>query len=174
MSPLPGEDFAAFFRATSAYVWSSLRRLGVGVADLEDQSHETFLAMYRHRAAFDAARPLRPWVFAFALRVAADYRKQAWHRRRPETLTHEPPATTPAADDLVAERQQREMIHEALDALDLDRRAVLVMHELDGEAIPVVAQTLEIPLNTAYSRLRSAREQFSAALKRAQARRGEP
>ena len=52
----------------------------------------------------------------------------------------------------------------------LDRRAVFVMHELDGEPIPAVAAALGLPLNTAYSRLRTARELFTAALRRASAR----
>ena len=55
----------------------------------------------------------------------------------------------------------------ALDALDLDRRSVFVMHELDGQAVPEIARTLSIPLNTAYSRLRLARRDFVDAVKRA-------
>ena len=56
------------------------------------------------------------------------------------------------------------MVLKALDALDLDKRAVLVMHELDGVAIPDVAMALSIPLNTAYSRLRLARRDFEKAV----------
>ena len=53
----------------------------------------------------------------------------------------------------------------ALDLLDFDRRVVLVMHDLDEVPIPEIASTLDIPLNTAYSRLRLARADVLAAVR---------
>lgn len=46
------------------------------------------------------------------------------------------------------------------------RRAVFILHELDEEPMPAVAETLGIPLNTGYSRLRVARDEFTTALRR--------
>jgi len=54
----------------------------------------------------------------------------------------------------------------ALESLALDKRAVFVLYEIDGEEMSEVARTLEIPVNTAYSRLRGARAEFAAAVKR--------
>ncbi|HEX2671205.1 MAG TPA: sigma-70 region 4 domain-containing protein [Polyangiaceae bacterium] len=47
------------------------------------------------------------------------------------------------------------------------------MHEIDGCPIPEVADALGIPLNTAYSRLRLARQDFADGLRRERLRRGE-
>jgi RNA polymerase sigma-70 factor (ECF subfamily) len=47
------------------------------------------------------------------------------------------------------------------------------LHEIDGCAMPEIALALALPLNTAYSRLRLAREQFHAAVRRERLRRGE-
>ncbi len=52
------------------------------------------------------------------------------------------------------------------------RRAVFVMHELDGISMPDIVQALEIPLNTGYSRLRLARGEFTAAVQRLRPKRG--
>lgn len=171
-SALPSEDFTAFFRAHCSYVWNSLRRLGVREADLEDQAHECFLAIYRHRASFDPARPLRPWIFGFALRVASDYRKNSWQKRRSSDAPSDEADPQRLPDELVSQRQQQALVIDALEEIALERRAVFVMHEIDGEPIPVVADALAIPLNTAYSRLRLARADFDAALRRARARGG--
>lgn len=171
-APSPSDDFGQFFRAHCSYVWCSLRRLGVREADLEDQAHETFLAIYRHRASFDTSRPLRPWVFGFALRVASDYRKNAWQKRRSSDDPRDEPDTKNLPDELLAQRQQQAIVIEALEDIALERRAVFVMHEIDGEAVPVIAESLAIPLNTAYSRLRLARADFDAALRRLRAKRG--
>src|SRR2546425_583543 len=44
--------------------------------------------------------------------------------------------------------------------------------DLDGQKMPEIADALDIPLNTAYSRLRLARAQFAATVKRCAKRRG--
>ena len=51
----------------------------------------------------------------------------------------------------------------ALDRVDIGRRAVFILADLEGRAVPEIATELGIPLNTAYSRLRLAREEFAAA-----------
>ena len=47
----------------------------------------------------------------------------------------------------------------------LRRRAVLVMHELDGVPVRDVAAALGIPLFTVYSRLRKARRELGTAVR---------
>jgi RNA polymerase sigma-70 factor (ECF subfamily) len=53
-----------------------------------------------------------------------------------------------------------------LEQLTEDRRAVFVLSELEQMGMPQIAEILRIPLNTAYSRLRLARRDFSRNLKR--------
>jgi RNA polymerase sigma-70 factor (ECF subfamily) len=171
--PRPDGDYTAFFRAHHPYVWCSLRRLGVREADLEDNVHEVFLAIYRRRQDYDPRLPVRPWIFAFALRRASDHRRGAWQRHRAVALDDDLRSEAPRPDDTAAAREERAMVLEALDDLTLEHRAVFVLHEIDGSAIPAVAGALEIPLNTAYSRLRAARESFATAWRRLLVRRGE-
>ena len=79
----------------------------------------------------------------------------------------------PSAEDRLASTDDQSLVREALDALDEDRRSVLVLHDVDGIAMPQLAIALSLPLNTAYSRLRLARKDFLAAAQRIRARRGE-
>lgn len=164
--------FRVLFEAEFSYVFHSLRRLGVREADQEDLTHDVFVIAYRRLPELDTTRSLRPWLFGIAFRVASDYRRRARHLREVADADEvEPVDQTPLADRQLAGEQTRQLVLDALDNLDLDRRAVLVMHDIDGYAIPKVAQALSIPLNTAYSRLRLAREQFKAAVQRIQLRR---
>lgn len=153
------------------YVWHSLRRFGVWDRDLEDAAHDCFVVIHRRLDDYDRDRPLKPWLVGIAFRVASDFRRRAQHRR--EIVHDEVEAVDgrPGADTFVAERENREIVHEAMETLDSDRRAVFVLHELEGHPIPAVAEMLEVPLNTCYSRLRVARERFTAAVHRIQARR---
>jgi len=173
----PAEQVEAHFRAIFEhefdYVWNTLRRLGVPPRDLEDLTHEVFVAVHRQLPHYDSSRPLRPWLFAFGFRIASDYRRRA-HNRLEILEENDVADAAPAADAQLAAREDRALVAAALDTLDLDRRAVFVLHQLDECPVPEIAASLGIPLNTAYSRLRLAREQFAKAWKRLRAQQDRP
>ena len=54
----------------------------------------------------------------------------------------------------------------ALDTVPLARRAVVVMHDLDGFPIVEVAARLSLTRVGAYARLRKARKELASALRR--------
>jgi RNA polymerase sigma-70 factor (ECF subfamily) len=166
--------FQALFRAELGYVWGSLRRLGVNERDAEDVAHDVFIQVYRKLDAYDRARPIRPWLFGFAYRAASDYRRLA--RPRVEVIgeDEDAPARAPLAEDVLARAEDVALVGEALESIDLERRAVLVAYELAEVPMKEIAEVLGIPLHTAYSRLRVAREELAAAVRRAKSRRGEP
>lgn len=172
--PMPEPPaFRTVYENEFDYVFHTLRRLGVPDRDLEDLLHEVFIAYYRGQASYDPRRPLKPWLFGIAFRVASDYRRRAHHRYEVPSEHEERFASqAPGADEQVAARQRRELVMAALETLDLDRRAVFVMHDLDGHSMPEIADVLSVPLNTLYSRLRLARAAFAQAVRRAQLRRG--
>lgn len=167
-------NFKDIFESEFGYVWNSARRLGIPERDLEDVSHDVFFRVYERWADYDQNRPLRPWLFGFAFRVASDYRRRFSHRR--EVLGVDTEAVDPARNALERAIQAEALTFAqlALDSLEIERRAVFILHELDGCPMPEVARSLAIPVNTAYSRLRLAREQFQAALRRERLRQGEP
>jgi RNA polymerase sigma-70 factor (ECF subfamily) len=170
-APTPGTvDFPSLYKQEFGYAWRTLRRLGVRESDLADVAHDLFIVVFRHLADYDPARPVRPWLFGIAFRVVSDYRRSARFAR--ETLGEAPEVVdrAPPADEQISERQAREAVVQVLGALDLDRRAVLVMHDIDGHPVPEIAAALAIPVATAYSRLRLAREDLAAAIKRYRAR----
>lgn len=180
--PHPTEEqcanFRALFEMELRYVWLTLRRLGVPAADAEDLAHDIFLQIYAKIADYDATRPARPYLFAYAYRFASDYRKRV--HRRPETLVGcvdtdlQPSAGGPLPDALLAERDRRAFIDAAVQSIDIDQRAVLIAYELDEIPMKDVADSLGIPVNTAYSRLRLAREGFANAVRRLRKTQGEP
>jgi len=161
--------FRIIYDEDFGYVVNTLRRLGVRERDVEDIAHEVFVAVHRHLEAYDPSRPRRAWLFGFAVRCAAAHRRRAQHVREQVTDV-EPVDAGPRADELVATDQARRLVLLGLEALDDTRRAIFVMHEIDGYRMPEVAEALGIPLNTGYSRLRLARREFTAAVREAQRR----
>jgi RNA polymerase sigma-70 factor (ECF subfamily) len=160
--------FAAAYDAEFDAVWLYLRRLGVPEADVEDAVHDVFVVAHRRYGTYDPSRPLRPWLLGIGFRIAAQWRR----RHRLEVTVAEPEPERPddarSPDEVVASRQASRRLQAALAELDIDQRAVVVMHDLNGIPVPEIASALDVPLNTVYSRLRLGRAKITAAL------RGEP
>ncbi len=161
-----GVDFERLFEDELDYVWKALRRLGVREADLDDQVNEVFLRVHQRLADYDPCRPIRPWLFAFAARVAAEQRRLSRNAREIPGLPLEARDESPDAEENAATNETRAHVLAALDELDREKREVFVAIELAGHSGPEVAGALGISVNTVYSRLRLARTEFTVALRR--------
>ncbi len=168
-SPPERPTFSRIYEQEFEYVWSSLRRLGVASKDLEDVVHDVFVTVHRSLDSYDPARPLRPWLFGVAFRISSDFRRKAHHHREVADEGHDVEDGKPSALEQVSAREDRTLVLSALAQLGPDRRAVFILHEVNEETVPAIAEALEIPLNTAYSRLRLARQDFATAVRRLKA-----
>jgi len=161
-------DVLAVHDAHAGFVWCSLQRLGIPPSDLDDVSQEVFVVVHRRLHTFDGSAQLTTWLFGICLRVAAAHRRRAWFRR--ETPTAElPDAGVPDSerpDALLAARQAHAALQRVLDAMDLEKRAVFVMFEIDELPTADIAAMLGVPVGTVWSRLHAARKQFQEKLGR--------
>lgn len=157
------EAFRELFDAELAYVVRVLRRLGVRPSDLEDVAQDVFVSVYRRFREYDRGAPARPWLFSFALRASANYRRLARHRREVHT-EGEPATDATSPEDATSEARARALVLRALDRLPDEQRTVFVMHDIEGFCAPEIASEVEAPLNTVYSRLRLARAAFASAV----------
>ena len=153
------------YEAEADYVWNSLRRLGIPEADLEDVCQEVFMAAFERLERYDPSRAIRPWLFGIAFNLASHFHRQPRHAREVPGELPEARDESRPPDEVASAAQARKRLGSALDRIDLPRRAVVVMHEIDGLPIPEVAEALGIPVNTAYSRLRLARAELAQSVR---------
>jgi RNA polymerase sigma-70 factor (ECF subfamily) len=164
--------FDAVYDEWFDFVWRSARRLGVHDASLDDVAQDVFLVVYRRLSEFEGRSTLKTWLFGITLRVVSDWRRT---KRRKGGLSELPPedalacARSGPADELERAESAR-LLASMLAELDDDKRTVFVMIELEELTAPEVASLLGVPLNTVYSRLRVAREEFERALARYRAK----
>jgi len=167
-------DVLAVHDAHADFVWCSLQRLGVRSADLDDVSQEVFIVVHKRLHTFDGSSKLTTWLFGICVRVAAAHRRRAWCRREAPAAelpdAEAPPSDRP--DALYAARQARATLGRVLDAMDLEKRAVFVMFEIDALPSETIASILGVPVGTVWSRLSAARKQFQAKLARLSPQKG--
>ena len=163
--------FEEIYESYFDFVWRSLRRLGVHPAALDDAVQEVFLVVHRRLSEFEGRSSLKTWLFGISMHVAQRLaRTLARHPadELPDVLLDRPTTATP--QDEAARNEAIILLYAILDELDPDKRAVFVMAELEQLTAPEIAEALGAPLNTVYSRLRAARREFEASLKRLQAK----
>ncbi len=165
-------DLAALYAAHHEFVWRVLVNLGVPRSAVEDAVQDVFLVMHRRRDELEDRGAPRGLLFGIARRVARSHRRRA---ARPEKLALLPDTTTDRApDEELARRQAAAIVEVFLDELDDDRRMIFVLADIEGMAMPEIAELLGVKLNTAYSRLRLARQQFHAAVSKHRDKGGAP
>ena len=163
--------FDDVYREHFAFVRRAAKRLGASDGSLADVVQEVFVVVHRRLGDFEGRSSVKTWLFGIALRIVRDHRRAV--RRRPvepavDVDTLESSANGPAEN---AERAEAvRVLHALLDELADERREVFVMADLEQMSMPEIAETLGINVNTAYARLRLARQEFEQALARHRAR----
>ncbi len=165
-----GESVADIYAAHSDFVWRVLQRFGIHDNDLEDVLHEVFVVVHLRLFTFDGSSRITTWLYGISLRVASAHKRRGYRQR--ERAVASPPDSIAAGKDpetQAADAEARRTLERILDRLDLEKRAVLVMFEIDELSCEEIAQVTGVPVGTVYSRLHSARKAFQKELSRVQA-----
>ncbi len=153
-----------------AFILNSIYRMGVSRSDVPDVAQEVFLAIHSSFSTFDQSKELRPWLHGIVWRQAQSHFRSRARRRDhlEEPSTFAQPPLDPEARMIQDQdgAQIRQLVQEILDTLDLERRGILVAVDLLDLTVAQAAEAAGIPLNTAKSRLRLAREDFERGWRR--------
>jgi len=164
---------AEMLRAHFRDVWRIVRRFGVPESGADDAAQEVFIIAAR-RLSDIVPGSERPFLFATAVRVAANARRAFGARRECAEDASLPEGIDPRpnAEALLDQKRLRQMLDRVLDELTDDLRVCFVLYELEGLSSPEIAELLCIPVGTVASRLRRGREAFELAASRLKARLG--
>lgn len=152
------------------WICKQVRRMGIPDRDVSDVSQDVLVELYKTWEQYDDSRPLRAWMFGFIFRITSAYRRRAENRLVAVVADPVPPPDDHSAQIRLEERQELELVQAALRSIPEGRREVFLMARIEELPIPEVAAVLEIPLNTAYTRLRTANQEFADAVKRLRSR----
>jgi RNA polymerase sigma-70 factor (ECF subfamily) len=152
------------------FLWITLQRLGVRREHCSDVAQDVLLVVHKKLHTYDPELPLRAWLYGICLHEASNHRRRAWVRREqpvePGSFGNGEGDTGANPERALVEREQQARLEAMLDELDPEKRAVLVMYEIEELSCEQIALTHGIPVGTVHSRLHAARNAFRAVVAR--------
>lgn len=172
--PIIVPPFATIYRDYFDFVWSSVRHLGIGPDAIDDVVQESFIVIHSKLHTLQQPESLRSWIYGVVRRTVSGHRRTRKSRDASglhlvdSDLAYGTTPTTPL--DVAEQNADLETLSSLLAEIDELKREVFILAEIEEMTVPEIAEALEIPVNTAYSRLRAARLAFEAGLARRAAR----
>ena len=158
----PADRLAALFDAHHDRLYRLARRLAPSVDDALDLVQETFLKAARSPTSVPVGLTSEEaWLVRVLINIRRDqWRKTAVRKRHDREVSHSTNVDNGQEAVLIA----RATVWRALDTLTPRRRAVVVMHELEGLTIPAIASLLGISAITVRWHLSMGRHDLIRAL----------
>ena len=161
LSACRGKETSAwnrFYRDYASTIYRWVVFLGIHENNAEEVTQEVFLTAYRKIDTCAGEAQLKSWLFQITRKQAANYRRSAWFKRIWNRQRTE-------LSDQEAHDEKRGMTPEMkqlLTSLPSNLTEVLLLHDLEGFTLNEIARMLNVPQGTIASRLRAARQRFTA------------
>ena len=182
-----GELVAAALRDKSAYAqivrrWEPIlsryvgRLIGRGQTVAEDVLQEVFIKVYLNLNDYDRSRPFGPWIYRIARNETFDFLRK--RKAEPAFVTGEDASLIFERLGDPSDRQENrewirieESVRNAIAALDLRYREVLVLRYLEDKGYDEISDILRIPPGTVATLIRRGTQKLRNALEFARSRR---
>jgi RNA polymerase sigma-70 factor (ECF subfamily) len=132
--------------------------------DARDLVQDAFVQAFVKLDSFRGSSAFYTWLYRIAFNLAMS------HMRRTHNMVSldgvkanwgsEPMDGHPAPDTEILRREQVELVHAGLAALNMEYRQILVLREIEGCSYESIAEILDLPIGTVRSRLFRARLQL--------------
>lgn len=163
LSPTQQYRLATMLTAHFDAVWRAGRRAGLSSPQAEENAQEAFAVCARKLDQIEVGRE-RAFLLGVAVRLAHNARRLVASQLelvRFDTQDNETVDGKPLAEELLARKEQLELLDRILRSLSETFREVLTLYEIHDLTLAEIATALGIPEGTAASRLRRAREEFT-------------
>ncbi len=138
-----------------------------------DLTQEIFISVHKHLDKFRADAKLTTWIYRIARNHCLNRLKYLKRRGRGrsdefgesnELSITEAMGGSTQPDEAMAARKERELVHRAIQELDEDQRALVVLRDVEGLSYEEIMDITELPEGTVKSRLHRAREKLAGIL----------
>lgn len=160
------ERLGVLFDAHYDRLYRLARRLASSADDAQDLVQETFLKAARFpRSIPVGTRDEEAWLVRVMINTRRDQWRKTSTRNRHDQSASPDSRREPDGRSVEAALIARRTVWQALDTLSPRRRAVVVMHELEGLAIPAIASLLGVSAITVRWHLSMGKRDLANTLK---------
>lgn len=169
-----GDAYGKLVEANQDRIFASVVRHVRDEHKALDITQEAFIQAYRAIDTYEDRARFSTWMYRIAMNlITSHYRHERAQKRggsKKETSLQiegmpEPGADQRTPDDLVAADDVGVVVRAAIDELEDEYRAVVVMRDLQDMSYEEIAETLDIAPGTVRSRLHRGREKLKEKLK---------
>jgi len=168
------EAYSALVRRHQDRVLNVIYRFVSDYEDARDIAQEVFIKAYRGLSSFEGKAQFGTWVYRIAVNAAISHARKKSRRKPALSLSAEddeghnpgdPPDTSEEPSRVLDAKERRALIERAIDSLDPDHRAVVVLKDIEGYDYEEIADMIGCPKGTVKSRLHRARMELREKLK---------
>jgi RNA polymerase sigma-70 factor (ECF subfamily) len=134
--------------------------------EAEDVVQEVFLRALRSFAGFHGSDG-RGWLLTIVRNTCYTWLERRRARGAPlsfDEAIHGAAGETTGPEAVLLKTEERRSVHEAIGALPVDLREVIVLRELEGMSYKEIAAVIQAPMGTVMSRLARARDRLAQTL----------
>ena len=119
-----------------------------------DLLHEVFLRLHRYAHRVDPERPLEPWLYRVTVNQACTWvKRRRWMQPIEELADWLIGDSRNSPPQQLERNEERQALEQALAALPLAHRTVIVLYYINDLTVQEIADVLAVPAGTVKSRL---------------------
>lgn len=144
--------------------------------DAEDVAQEVFIKVYRGMKNLAEPATLTSWIYTITSNTCFDHMGRSKQRNSDVPLTHNEEGDiheeryadlqTLSPEDAAMQSELRHCLEEALQHLDTNARATLILRDVEDRPYQEIASGLKVGLSAIKMRIHRARESFRSALQK--------
>lgn len=152
---------AVLYDRHHAHVLAFLVRATGSRHDAEDLLHATFVTAAKASASFDGRETSLPWLIGIAARIAYRHRRGLIRFQRALARLREAGPLEPwDPSRQLGARDRLSTLAVALERMSERKRVVLLLAEVEGLSGEQIAEALQVPIGTVWTRLHHARSEL--------------
>jgi RNA polymerase sigma-70 factor, ECF subfamily len=162
------DAFETLVRRHEKTIFNLVYRMLGDTEEAAEVSQEVFLSAFRAAGQFRGDANFSTWLYRIAINHASTRRKTLNSRQRKVVPIESADSLydpQPGPLEILEQQEIREKVQVALNQLEPDDAAVILLRDLQDVSYNEVAHVLDIPVGTVKSRLHRARQALKSRLK---------
>jgi RNA polymerase sigma-70 factor, ECF subfamily len=139
------ESFAVLVERYDTVIYNLMRRYSYSSEDAADMTREVFCRVYEKLGRYRKRTSFFAWLYTLALNYARDCKKKQYlHQRKLARYTEDLKIEASLIQNDVERRQETEVMMQALDGLEENRRELLILRYRHERSIRELSEIFEV------------------------------